>query len=215
MRQYELTYLVSDTVSEANINKITGKINGLVDDFGGKLIKEEIWKRRKLAYTIKKQEFATYVTIDFDLAAEKINGLEKQIRLTPQIIRHLALVLDQDSEALTLTVEEIADTKEIEAAIGSDKSFEVVEGETEESRRLQSIREQENENQPETEDVKTVKPEEKTEEEGPAEEEPALDKKKLTAAAKKAEKESKKETEADRLAKLDEQLDNLLKDEDL
>ena len=66
MRKYELTYLISDNVPESDLNKVTGKINGYVTSLTGKILKEEIWGRRKLAYPIKKQDFATYVTINFE-----------------------------------------------------------------------------------------------------------------------------------------------------
>ena len=64
MRQYELTYLVSDNVSESEITKVTGKIGGYISDEGGKVLKEESWGRRKLAYPINKQLFATYIYLN-------------------------------------------------------------------------------------------------------------------------------------------------------
>ncbi|MEK9156172.1 MAG: 30S ribosomal protein S6 [Patescibacteria group bacterium] len=227
MRQYEMTYLISDKVPDADINKVTGKIGGFIAELEGKIAKEEIWKRRKLAYPIKKQEYATYITLNFELPGENIRELENQIKLAPEIIRHLLIVRETGNEKITLTAAEIADTAEIEKAIGGKRSFEVVEGETEESRDFQAIREKEEEEKapelakPETE-VKKARPALETE--APTEAEPAAEKvESKSAGLKKTESSTETKpkvrrkkvamSESDRLAKLDEELDNLLKED--
>ena len=222
MRQYELTYLISDNVPESDLNKVTGKVGGYVTSLGGKILKEEIWGRRKLAYPIKKQEFATYVTLNFELPSENANEFEHNIFMSSKIIRHLMLVQDYGAEELTLTTEDIAENEEIKEVIGGEKSFEAVEGETEESKDLMAVRGEEDENEEEKAEVAP----EKTEETAPVEEikEEVKEEKKAKPAksAKKAEiekkpaktkKAEKKEDEADRLSKLDKELDDILGDD--
>ncbi len=241
MRQYELTYLVSDKVAESDLNKITGKVGGFVVDAEGKVLKEEIWKRRKLAYPINKQEFATYVTLNFEIAAEKVREMEHDLKITSQIIRHLLILREMGEEKLTLTSEEIVGTEDIEAAIGGEKSFEAVLGETEESRNLMAKREQEEETSESASKLVSKSAEPQVEIEVPDAEEPKVKKprakkvdevkeevtesetKEFEAVAEekteKPEKPTRKRTkpvvssEAERLAKLDEELDNLLKDD--
>jgi len=220
MRKYELTYLISDNVPESELNKVTGKINGYVDSLGGKILKEEIWGRRKLAYPIKKLDFATYVTINFDLPPENAIELEKNIGLSSKIVRHLMIVKDFGEEALSLIAEEIADTASIEEVIGGEKSFEAVEGEKEESKDLMSVREKEEKEEGPAEKIapvtiektKEIIPEEKIEivkkEEKP--ETTKAETKKAGPAPKVKTKEKKVENEADRLSKLDKELDDIL-----
>lgn len=140
MRQYELTYLVSDNVSESDITKVTGKIGGYVSDEGGKVLKEESWGRRKLAYPINKQLFATYITTSFELEPDKLRSLEREIKHENDVIRHLLIVLKSEKKALILTAEDIAATEEIEKVVGGEKSFEAILGETEESKDLMAVR---------------------------------------------------------------------------
>lgn len=143
MRKYELTYLISDSVPEKDLNKVTGIVSGFISELGGKVDKEDIWGRRKLAYPIKKQEFATYVTLFFGLPAEKVIEFERDMHATTTILRHLLIVKEYGSEAITLTADEIAETGDIEDVVGGEKSFEAIEGETEDSRTLMAKREQE------------------------------------------------------------------------
>lgn len=230
MRQYELTYLISDNVPEADLNKVTGKVGGYVTSLDGKILKEEIWGRRKLVYPIKKQGFATYVTLNFSLPAKKANEFEHNIFMSSKIIRHLMIVQDYGSEKLTLTAEDVAETEEITKAIGGEKSFEAVVGETEESKDLMAVRgEEETEKVEERVEEKKEETPEKTEtkEEVIVEAEKEEKTEKVAKTVKKAEKteapkkttktvkkaEKKVENEADRLSKLDKELDDILGDD--
>lgn len=219
MRQYELTYLISDNVPESDLNKVTGKVGGYVTSLSGKILKEEIWGRRKLAYPIKKQEFATYVTLNFELPSENANEFEHNIFMSGKIIRHLMLVQDYGAEELTLTTEDIAETEEITEVVGGEKSFEAVEGETEESKDLMAVRGEEEKETDKAEAIeentKETAPEENKEE--VQEEKPktkkAAPKKEVAKKPAKAKKAEKKEDEADRLSKLDKELDDILGDD--
>ncbi len=226
MRQYELTYMISDEVRETDLNKVTGKIAGLINGLGGKVTKEDIWGRRKLCYTIKKQDFATYVTVYFSLPADKARELEREIRLETTIIRQLMMVKDYGDQTITLTQDEIAGTEEIEALIGH-KSFEAIEGETEQSRDLMAVREEKTEEveeeakeeKIETEDVAEEKVEEPKEEAKPvkkekiAKEKAVVEEKEEVKPVRKVAKKKEPADEAERLSKLNEELDDILKDE--
>ncbi len=221
MRQYELTYLISDVVPESDLNKITGKIGGYISHLKGNVVKEEIWGRRKLAYPIKKQDFATYVTINFEIDPLTTAEFEREIRLTAEVLRHLLIVKEYEKEVLTLTTEEIAETEAIKEVVGSEKSFEAVEGETADSKDLMAVREEAVVEKTEevkeatktTEEVVVEAPttEEIKEESKTTKEKPV--KKEVVKKVKKAEKAEKAEDEADRLSKLNDELNDILKDD--
>ena len=140
MRQYELTYLISDDVQESEITKITGKIGGIIAESKGKVLKEESWGRRKLAYPIKKLLFATYITINFELEPENLRNIERDLRHESSIVRYLLTVKNFGKEKLSLSAEDVAATRDIEQVVGGKKSFEAVKGETEESKDLMAVR---------------------------------------------------------------------------
>ncbi|OQB06255.1 MAG: 30S ribosomal protein S6 [bacterium ADurb.Bin212] len=258
MRQYEMTYLLSDKVNDNEITATTGKINGIITGRKGRILGEENWGRRKLAYPIVKQDFATYITLNFELEPDQLAKIIRDLKLTKEVIRHLIVVKDYGKEELKLSVDEIAETEEIEEVVGGEKSFEAIEGETEQSYDLMAKREEtseesegdadtadkeiEAEKKPETEEKVTeaeAKPESETikeEEKVEVEEAEASKPKKRTVKKEKSleaevEKEDKKiakktikaeavddkkqkaEAEADRLAKLDEEIEGILGDD--
>jgi len=205
MRDYELTYLVSDDVLEADLKKVTDKVASFITGNGGKITKEESWGRRKLAYPIEKQNFATYITVWFKMEANKLAELDHEIRVYSQIIRHLTTLKVEKNEAIKVSKSDIVDTEEVEKVIG-EKSFEVVEGETEASKDLMAVREKDGDQE--------VTESENTELDEKIAEKPKTEK--ITTKTKKAEKKVKiesKEEEADRMKKLDEKLDELLGDD--
>ena len=222
MRQYELTYLISDEVRETDLNKVTGKIAGFITDLKGKITKEDIWGRRKLVYPIRKQDFATYVTLYFSLPADKVKEFEREMHLESAVVRHLMLVKELGEEKISLTAEEIANAEDIQSVIGGEKSFEAIEGETEESRDLMAKREEKTE-ETEIEEAPVEKAEKETEEvieeaqesvETPKEEKPVKVKEEAKdKPAKKVAKKKEPADEAERLSKLNEELDDILKDE--
>ena len=244
MRQYEITYLISDDVTDSEINKLTGKISGIVSAAKGKVLKEESLGRRKLAYPIDKREFATFVTINFEIDPEVINAVSKEIRTMKEVVRLLALIVEAKKAKAILTTEDVEDAAKISDVIGGEKSFEAILGRTEESYDLMAKRETEEHKNERTEEKELTDEPKKIEE--PTEKQDIKEKPKTakkTVAKKEAVKapetkestpeikvapkkvtvkkkavpkkkvDSKTNDEADRLSKLDKELDDLLGDD--
>jgi small subunit ribosomal protein S6 len=236
MREYELTYLVSDEVLESDLNKVTRKVSGFISNVGGKIKKEEIWGRRKLAYPIRKQNFANYITLWVGLPADQIASTNHELQVMSRVLRHLLIIKARDEEQRKITKEDIIEDEELEKVIG-DKSVEIIAGETEESYNLmakrESSEEEEEEERPETEKIKEDKEEKPKKKQKTKDKEIKAKEVKEGAEAiadKKVGKETKKvkeskvkkevkkpaekeDDEADRIKKLDEKLDELLKDD--
>jgi len=259
MRQYELTYLVSDDVSESELTKVTGKVGGLITELKGKIIKEESWGRRKLAYPINKTNFATFVTVYFEIDPEKILPFGKDLRHVDKVLRQLIIAKDYKKEELILTSDDIIDGEEIAEVVGGEKSAEIATEDKVDNRDLMAKRSSEKTEEPkdletkgkDNEDEKAEssdtpeKPEAKVSTEKvekpkkairkKAEEKPVTTEEKKEAEKKSvnteepADKDTQKTTtkkmvkktptktniedEADRLSKLDDELDELLRDE--
>lgn len=90
MGKYELLYIVHPDL-EASIDKITEKIKGAIESRGGKLTYEENWGKRKLAYDIKKSDVGIYILWYFEAPKNSLSKIERDIRLTEEIIRFIIL----------------------------------------------------------------------------------------------------------------------------
>lgn len=90
MGKYELLYIVHPDL-EASIDKITGHAKSIIENRKGKINYEENWGKRKLAYPIKKADVGIYVLWYFEAPHSAIAKIERDLRLTEEIIRYMIL----------------------------------------------------------------------------------------------------------------------------
>ena len=95
-RQYELVYIVSPDASEQSIAELHTQVEQIVHRFNGTLDKTENWGRRKLAYEIGKAREGTYVVETISGAGELMKEIDRRLRVTDAVIRHLIVRVDDD-----------------------------------------------------------------------------------------------------------------------
>lgn len=93
-KTYELMVLLHPDL-EIDVEAPITKVEGLVEAVGGRVIKRDNWGKKRLAYRIKRQDFAIYVYFEVALDPEKVNALERTILITEEVLRHI-LVLHEE-----------------------------------------------------------------------------------------------------------------------
>lgn len=88
MNQYEIAVLYHPDL-EIDLEKATDKVEKIFTDNGGKVVNVDNWGKRKLAYTIKKNEHAVYVFYTVELPAESVRKIESVLNITDEVIRFL------------------------------------------------------------------------------------------------------------------------------
>ena len=94
-RQYELVYIVSPDASEQAIADLHTQVEQIVQRFHGTLDKTENWGRRKLAYEIGRAREGTYVVETISGSGELMKEIDRRLRVTDTIIRHLIVRVDE------------------------------------------------------------------------------------------------------------------------
>lgn len=74
---------------EIDLEKAESRVKKIIEDNGGKITKTDNWGKRKLAYPIKKQDFAMYVFYMAEIPAENIARIEQTLNITDEVIRFL------------------------------------------------------------------------------------------------------------------------------
>jgi len=88
LNQYEIAVLYHPDL-EIDLDKAESRVTKIITDNGGKITKTDNWGKRKLAYTIAKQEFAVYVFYTVDMPGENVAKVEQTFNITDEIIRFL------------------------------------------------------------------------------------------------------------------------------
>jgi small subunit ribosomal protein S6 len=95
-RQYELVYIVSPDASEQAVADLHTQVEQIVQRFNGTLDKTENWGRRKLAYEIGHAREGTYVIETITGTGELMKEIDRRLRVTDTVIRHLTVRVDND-----------------------------------------------------------------------------------------------------------------------
>ena len=88
MYQYEIAVLYHPDL-EVDLSKAEERVKKIVTDNGGKVIKDDNWGKRKLAYPIKGNEHAIYVFYTVELPGETVRKVESTLNIAGEVIRFL------------------------------------------------------------------------------------------------------------------------------
>jgi len=86
--QYEIAVLYHPDL-EVDLSKAEERVKKIVTDNGGKVIKDDNWGKRKLAYPIKGNEHAIYVFYTVELPGETVRKVESTLNIAGEVIRFL------------------------------------------------------------------------------------------------------------------------------
>jgi len=101
MRIYDIVVVLSpDGTPDQTTALVEGFKKILVDD-GAKVVLEEPWGRRRLAYPIGKRREGLYHYWQVEAKGETIAELERKLRLSDEVIRHLAVRADEELKRST------------------------------------------------------------------------------------------------------------------
>ncbi len=95
-RQYELVYIVSPETGEQETTDLHTQVEQIVQRFNGTIDKTENWGRRKLAYEIGHHREGTYVVETITGSGELMKEIDRRLRVTDAVIRHLIVRVDED-----------------------------------------------------------------------------------------------------------------------
>jgi len=88
-RPYEVTFIVRPDMDEAAFTAVVDKVKGWLTTAGGTVTQTNIWGRRRMAYPINKMTEGQYVLLLANIPAQALAGLERDLRLSEEILRFL------------------------------------------------------------------------------------------------------------------------------
>ncbi len=102
MNNYETVFIATPVLSEAQLDELFGKFQGVITENGGQIVNAEAWGLKKLAYAIQKKTTGYYFLIEFTGEGDLIVKLEKQYRRDERVIRFLSF--RQDKHAVEYSI---------------------------------------------------------------------------------------------------------------
>lgn len=122
MRNYELTVLFHPDL-EMNLDPALDKVKKLIESNGGKITKEENDGKKRMAYSVKAQEFAVYYYFELELPTNALTKISSVLNITDEVLRYLLVSVDERKLKLE------AHKKARKASSEEDEEKEEVKGE--------------------------------------------------------------------------------------
>src|SRR6202012_3178938 len=95
---YEHVFLARQDASTQQVEELTTQMTGVIEGLGGKVTKTENWGVRSLTYRMNKNRKAHFVLLNIDAPSAAITEIERQERISEDVIRYLSVRVDELEE---------------------------------------------------------------------------------------------------------------------
>ncbi len=90
-KEYELAYLLTPEISDDKIESEVSELKDVIAKNGGDVIQANLPEKRRLAYPVKKQNFAYFGVVYFNAGVENLDNIKKVLLFYKKVLRYLLL----------------------------------------------------------------------------------------------------------------------------
>ncbi len=114
MRKYETVFISDPDLQDQTRTDLFEKVRNIIAKEGGILTNFDDWGNKKLAYEIKKKLRGHYVCVTYGGTGGLIKELERNFRLSDDVLKFMTILLSDD-----VTAEQLE--KEVQEALNQSK----------------------------------------------------------------------------------------------
>jgi small subunit ribosomal protein S6 len=94
-KQYETIFILTPVLSDEQTKEAVNSYKKLFKDLNAKVVHEESWGLKKLAYQIKKKNTGYYHLFQIEAPGEAIQHIETAYKRDERVLRYLTVHLDK------------------------------------------------------------------------------------------------------------------------
>jgi len=98
-KRYETVFILTPVLSAEQVKEAVAKFKASLKSAGAKLMHEEDWGLKKLAYPIQKKSTGFYHLFEYEAEGELIARLELDMKRDEKIMRFLTVSMDKHAIA--------------------------------------------------------------------------------------------------------------------
>ena len=95
MNRYETVFILTPVLSEEQAKEAVSKFTGFIKEHGGKIVFQDSWGLRKLAYPIQKKSTGFYELIEFEATGDLISTMEVEFKRDERVLRFLTVKMNK------------------------------------------------------------------------------------------------------------------------
>jgi len=96
-------YVISPDATDEQVTDLHSQVDAIVQRMSGQIEKTDTWGRRKLAYEIGRHKEGIYVLEVILGSGELMKEIDRRLKVTDLIIRHLVVRVDEEQAAVERT----------------------------------------------------------------------------------------------------------------
>jgi small subunit ribosomal protein S6 len=96
-------YVVSPEATDDQVADLHKQVDAIVQRMGGQLERTDNWGRRRLAYEIGRHKEGTYVLEAINGTGDLMKEIDRRLKVTDLVIRHLVVRVDEDQAVVERT----------------------------------------------------------------------------------------------------------------
>ena len=99
MSFYETLYIVDPNLENKSLEKTMNEIGKELEKTKSKIINHRLWGKKRLAYSIERQKYGSYILIQFEGGnQQEMIEYDTWMRLNNSVLRHMTVLLNEKPE---------------------------------------------------------------------------------------------------------------------
>jgi len=123
MPLYEHVYIARQDATPQAVEDLTSQIKGTLESNGGKLVGQEQWGLRTLAYRIKKNRKGHYVMLNIDAPAAAVQEVERLQKINEDVLRYMTVKVEAFEEGPSAMMKSRDRDDRRRGEFGDDRGF--------------------------------------------------------------------------------------------
>tara|TARA_R110000868_G_scaffold1844_19_gene14710 strand:- start:2876 stop:3325 length:450 start_codon:yes stop_codon:yes gene_type:complete len=91
-------YIARPDISATQVETLTADMTKILEENGGKVVKDEYWGLKSLAYRIKKNRKGHYSLLNIDCPPAALSEMERNMRIHEDVLRYMSIRVDEHDE---------------------------------------------------------------------------------------------------------------------
>jgi len=105
MALYEHTFIARQDISNAQAESLIEHFGAVLADNGGKVVDQEYWGLKTMAYKVNKNRKGHYAFLKTDAPAAAVAEMERLMRLHDDVMRVLTIKVDAHEEGPSVVIQ--------------------------------------------------------------------------------------------------------------
>ena len=124
MSFYETLYIVDPNLENKSLEKTMIEIGKELEKTKSKIINHRVWGKKRLAYSIERQKYGSYILIQFEGGDQrKMVEYDTWMKLNNSVLRHMTVLLDEEPEIYVEEKKPEVTNEEVDLKESSEKEL--------------------------------------------------------------------------------------------